>query len=90
MTRQRDPQPEELVVLRRYSDEVSANIAALALEANGIPAQVSADNAGGALPSMSIVFPVRLIVRAEDESIARELLDSPADSLDGDEGPSRA
>ena len=90
MTRQPNPQSEKLVVLRRYSDEVAAKIAALALEANGIPAQVSADNAGGALPSMSLVFPVRLIVRAEDEALARELLDTPADSPDSDEGPSRA
>jgi len=85
MTRQRDPQPEKSVVLRRYSDEVSAKIAALALEANGIPAQLSADNAGGALPSMSLVFPVRLIVRAEDEALARELLDTPAEPSEGDE-----
>jgi len=90
VTRQPNPQSEKLVVLRRYSDEVAAKIAALALEANGIPAQVSADNAGGALPSMSLVFPVRLIVRAEDEALARELLDTPADSPDSDEGPSRA
>jgi hypothetical protein len=70
-------------VLRRYSDELTAQIDAMALEANGVPAHVSADNAGGALPSMSIVFPVRLIVRAEDEALARQLLDTPANSSDG-------
>lgn len=76
---------EELIVLRRYGDELSARVDALALEANGIPARVSADTAGGALPSMALVFPVRLIVRAEDEIIAREILDTPADPPNDEE-----
>jgi hypothetical protein len=69
---------EELVVVKRYLDELSAEIDALALEANGVPAMVSADTAGGALPSMALVFPVRLLVRAEDAPLARELLETPA------------
>ena len=48
------------------------------LEANGIPSQVSMDNAGGALPNLALGFPVRLIVRAEDADVARELLDTEA------------
>ena len=71
------PAPE-LVVLRRFGDELSARVAALSLEANGIPAQVSADTAGGALPNLAIGFPVRLIVRAEDAATARRLLDTEA------------
>ena len=55
---------DDVVVLRKYADEISARVAALSLEANGIPAQVSADTAGGALPSLAIGFPVRLLVRA--------------------------
>lgn len=70
---------DELIVLRRYGDEMSARLDALTLEANGIPAQVSMDNAGGFLPSMALVFPVRLIVRAEDAELALELLDTPPD-----------
>jgi hypothetical protein len=73
---------DELVVVQRYIDEISAQIAALALEANGVPAMVSADTAGGALPSMALVFPVRLLVRAEDASLARALLETPADPPD--------
>jgi hypothetical protein len=69
---------DKLVVVGRYVDEMSARIAAMALEANGVPAQVSADNAGGALPSMAFVYPIRLLVRADDEALARELLDTPA------------
>lgn len=67
------------MVLRQYADEMSARMAAMVLEANGVPARVSADTAGGAIPALAIVFPVRLIVRAEDAELARELLDTPAD-----------
>jgi hypothetical protein len=69
---------DELVVLRKFSDEISARVAALSLEANGIPAQVSADTAGGALPVLAVGFPVRLIVRAADADLARRLLDTDA------------
>ena len=68
----------DLVVLRKYSDELSARLAAMSLEANGIPAQVSADTAGGALPNLALGFPVRLIVRAGDAALARHLLDTEA------------
>jgi len=74
---------DDLIVLREYGDEISARLAAMTLEANGVPAQVSADTAGGALPSLALAFPVRLIVRFEDAELARELLDAPApESMD--------
>ena len=69
----------DIVVLREYGNEVEARFAATVLEANGVPAHVTADNAGGAFPSMSVLFPVRLLVRAMDADLARELLDTPAD-----------
>lgn len=70
---------EDVVVLRKYSNEVEARFDATVLEANGIPAHVLADTAGGAFPSMALVFPVRLLVRAADADLARELLDTPVD-----------
>ncbi|HYD51014.1 MAG TPA: DUF2007 domain-containing protein [Gemmatimonadaceae bacterium] len=76
----------ELVVLRTYSSEAEANLAATVLEANGIPARVFADTAGGAVPALAIVFPVRLIVRAADAELAREVLDVPVESEASDEG----
>jgi hypothetical protein len=75
---------DDLVVLRQYGDELSARVDAMALEANGIPAQVSADTAGGTLPSLALTFPVRLIVRAEDVELARELLDTPVAQWEDD------
>ncbi|MEP6730107.1 MAG: DUF2007 domain-containing protein [bacterium] len=70
---------DDIVVLREFGNEVEAQFAATVLEANGIPAKVMADTAGGAFPSMAVLFPVRLLVRADDAAIARELLDTPAD-----------
>lgn len=75
---------DDLIVLRRYGDELSARMDAMALEANGIPAHVSADTAGGALPSLAFAFPVRLIVRADDAAMAREILDTPVDAAEDD------
>jgi Putative prokaryotic signal transducing protein len=71
--------PGDVVVLRKYSNEAEARLDASVLQANGIPAEVSADTAGGALPSIALVFPVRLLVRADDAAIARELLDTAAE-----------
>ncbi len=76
----------EIVVLGEYGNEMEARIAATILEANGISAQVMADNAGGAYPSMALLYPVRLLVRARDVELARELLEVPADA-DPDDAP---
>ena len=69
----------DIVVLRKYSTEAEARLAASVLEANGIPAEVFADTAGGTLPSIALIFPVRLLVRAGDAELARELLDTAAE-----------
>ena len=68
----------EIVVLRTYDNELAARLDATILDANGVRARVLADTAGGAYPSMALVFPVRLLVREEDAALARELLDTPA------------
>ena len=78
---------DAVIVLREYLSEWEARFAAMALEANGIPAHVLADTAGGAYPSMALVFPVRLLVRAADAAVAREILDTPADPPPGDDAP---
>lgn len=77
---------DQLVVLRTYPSEMEARLHAAILEAGGIPAEVMADTAGGLLPSMALVFPVRLLVRESDESIANELLDTPAEASGDDVG----
>jgi hypothetical protein len=72
------------VVLREFNEEVAARFAAMVLEANGIETRVKADTAGGALPSLAIVFPVRLLVLSEDVELAREVLDAEPDPDNGD------
>jgi hypothetical protein len=75
---------DDVVVLRSFSTEVEAHLAAAVLEANGIPAQVVADTAGGAIPAIAVIFPVRLLVHASDAELARHLLDTPADPPEGE------
>ena len=74
---------DDVVVVREFSSEVEAQLAAAVLEANGIGARVLADTAGGTLPAIAVIFPVRLLVRARDARLARELLDSPAEPAEG-------
>lgn len=76
-----------IVVLRNYANEWQAQLDASVLEANGVPAQVSADTAGGAYPSMALINPVRLLVRAEDAALAAEILDAPTEPADEDAAP---
>jgi hypothetical protein len=68
----------DIVLLRQFGNEAEANLAASVLEANGVPARVAADTAGGAFPSLALVFPIRLLVRRDDLVLARELLDTEA------------
>ena len=76
---------DDVVVLRKYANELDARFAATILEANGIPAQVLADTAGGAYPSLALLFPVRLLVRADDAADAADILDTPADEPSQDD-----
>lgn len=73
---------DALTVFRHYVHEHEARLAAAVLEAHDVPTRVIVDNAGGALPSMALVFPIRLLVRVEDAARAAELLDTPADEPD--------
>lgn len=77
------------VVLRTFSNEAEARIAAAALEAHGVPSHIQADNAGGALPAMSVLFPIRLIVRRDDAEFAATILEgvTGAEEDDADQSP---
>jgi hypothetical protein len=65
---------DDAVVVEKFSNRLEAEMAAGLLEAEGIQAFVSADDAGGAYPPLQYVRGVRLIVFPEDEVRARELL----------------
>jgi hypothetical protein len=76
---------DEVIVLRKYVSEVEATMAHLVLEAHNIPSAIMRDTAGGMIPSMALLYPVRLAVRREDADEARRILDSeaPLQSEDG-------
>lgn len=69
---------DEVIVLRKYVSEVEATMAHLVLEAHNIPSAILRDTAGGMIPSMAILYPVRLAVRREDADEARRILDTEA------------
>jgi hypothetical protein len=70
---------EAMRVIRQFVVEMEAQVARSVLEAHGIPAVVLRDNAGGMLPALQYLYPVRLAVRAQDAHEALRLLDSPFD-----------
>jgi hypothetical protein len=76
---------ESMVVIRDYVNEMEALVARSVLEAHEIPAVVLRDDAGGMLPPMHMIFPVRLAVRAVDAQQALRILDSPFED-DGNYG----
>lgn len=53
-------------------------MAHLVLEAHNIPSAVMRDTAGGMIPSMALLYPVRLAVRRDDAEEARRILDAEA------------
>jgi hypothetical protein len=65
----------ELVVVRTFSDRIEADLAHSALEAAGIDSMVSGDDAGGVQPGLWTGEGVALLVRDEDATTAREILD---------------
>ncbi len=78
---------EAMVVIREYVNEMEALVARSVLEAHQIPAVVMRDDAGGMLPTMRLLFPVRLAVRAAEATQALRILDAPfePDDLPGGE-----
>ncbi|MCO4097961.1 hypothetical protein [Gemmatimonas sp.] len=68
---------EAMVVIREYVNEMEALVARSVLEAHQIPAVVLRDDAGGMLPAMRLLYPVRLAVRAVDATPAIRILDAP-------------
>ena len=66
---------QNLVVLRTYSNKMLADLAAMTLTAAGIESFVrSNDRAGGALPQMSLIRGIQIVVRPEDLEDADEIL----------------
>ena len=76
---------DEIVVVRKYASEVEAQIAQTVLEAHDIPSAILKDDAGGMIPALRMLYPVRLAVRGEDEEEALRVLTADVEPVD-DEG----
>lgn len=69
---------DELYVIRTFPNEVEASLAEAVLDANGIPSTLISDTAGGSMPWLNALHPVRLMVRKSDVETAVMLLDGEA------------
>jgi hypothetical protein len=74
---------EGLYVIRSFSNDMDASLAEAVLEANGIPSTRISDDAGGMMPWLATLHPIRLMVRREDVQLAVTLLEggSPTGTL---------
>jgi hypothetical protein len=63
----------ELVVVGTFLNQIDAELARGALEAGGIESLISADDAGGLRPHLSLSG-VRVLVRADDAEQATKIL----------------
>jgi hypothetical protein len=70
-------QGELNTVIRTFTSEIQAQIAQAVLDANGIDSGLIRDDAGGMMPWLQQLHPIRLVVREEDTADAVNLLDSP-------------
>ncbi|HEV8598983.1 MAG TPA: DUF2007 domain-containing protein [Gemmatimonadales bacterium] len=68
-----------MVVLKTYTNRAEAELAQGILQANGIDALVSSDDAGGMQPWLQLALGVRLLVHHEDALRAAWLLEPQAD-----------
>lgn len=64
-----------LYVIRSFSNDMDASLAEAVLEANGIPSTRISDDAGGMMPWLHSLHPIRLMVRRADVELAVSLLD---------------
>ena len=69
--------PDLNSVIRTFANEVEAQLAQAVLDANGIDSYLIRDDAGGMMPWLQWLHPIRLVVREADSIEAVELLDSP-------------
>jgi hypothetical protein len=69
--------PELNTVIRTFANEVEAHVAQAVLDANGIDSGLIRDDAGGMMPWLQWLHPIRLVVREADSIEAVELLDTP-------------
>jgi len=66
---------DDLYVIKTFPNDVEASLAEAVLDANGIPSTLISDTAGGSMPWLNALHPIRLMVRESDVETAVMLLD---------------
>jgi hypothetical protein len=75
-------QSANLVVVHAYGSQTDAEMAKSVLGAADIDSMIQSDSAGGMRPHMAWASGgYKLLVREDDAAAAREVLDTPADSV---------
>ncbi len=64
------------VEVASFPNRVTAELAGSLLESHGISFEIQGDDAGGTYPPLSFAASVKLLVASDDESTAREILES--------------
>ncbi len=68
---------DRTTVIRTFANEVEPYVAQAVLDANGIDSELIRDDAGGMMPWLQWLHPIRLVVLESDSVAAIEILDSP-------------
>ena len=66
------------ICIATFTDEMSAEVAKMNLEAGGIPAFISKDDCGGMIPFLSMYTKIRLMIDSAHEAEAAAILDATA------------
>lgn len=69
--------PKLNTVIRTFANEAEAHVAQAVLDANGIDSDLIRDDAGGMMPWLQWLHPIRLVVSESDSALGVELLDTP-------------
>ena len=78
---------DDLQIIRTYPNDLEAALGQAVLEANGIASVLISDSAGGMLPWLNTLHPLKLAVPTADAALAGQLLDGVATNDDGETGP---
>jgi len=68
--------PAKQICLATFPDEMSAEVAKLNLESDGIPAFISKDDCGGMVPFLRVFTKIRLMIDSSHEAEAEAILDA--------------
>jgi len=66
---------KDMILVKLFSREIDAQVAAAHLESQGIETMIKKDDAGGAYPQLQMSSGVQLFIKAADEDAARRTLD---------------